>query len=324
MRTFTYLLLLLPLAACRPGHEQTPVSTTNAKQSLTIDWSEQPDWEKDGLRLVPIKASDDFIAAQADVAQYKVLREALHEERFRVTEKKPFGRFSDAGAVNTLTVQNKTNETVFLMEGEIVRGGNQDRVIARDLVVPPRTIADVPVFCVEQDRWSYEPQEESVSEADRKVFAFRGYYHVASGAVRRSISTGSQEAVWEQVALLTSRHGTSGSTAAYAGLENSEEFVDKRSAYERFFADKLADNEEIVGFIALYKGTVIGADLFGHPDLLNRQYPGLLAGYITDAVSDVTPARDAPARAFGQEFIDLALAAKNENGGAMVHFARLQ
>ncbi|MCB0636767.1 MAG: hypothetical protein KDC54_09135 [Lewinella sp.] len=287
MRIVPLLFSLAWLTACQPAPSSPDSMAADAAipATLAADWSPAPRWKKDGLRLVPITATDDFIAGHAAVAQYKALPEALTNEHFRITEKLPYGRFEDAGAVNNLTVQNKTEETVFLMQGEIVRGGNQDRVIAQDMVIPPRTITDVPVFCVEHGRWTYRDQPESVSEADEKVFAFRGYYNVAASPVRRSVQSGSQQAVWAEVAALTSLHGAASSTSAYAGLESSEDFVAQRQDYERFFSDKLADNEHIVGFVALYEGQVIGADVFAHPRLLNQLYPALLTSYITDAVS---------------------------------------
>lgn len=44
---------------------------------------------------------------------------------------------SDDRTYNTLTVQNKSQDTIFLMSGDVVTGGNQDRVIAQDGAVMP-------------------------------------------------------------------------------------------------------------------------------------------------------------------------------------------
>lgn len=285
MRFLTLFSLIVLLTACVNNRENSEELTSPADATFTIDDANAPQWEKDQLRLIPITASAAFLADQQAVAQYKVLSEAIENERFRVSEKKPYGRFDDMGAVNALTVQNKTDDAIFLMEGEVVQGGNQDRVIAEDRVIAARSIEDIPVFCVEHGRWTYEG-DKALNEGDKKIFAFRGYYNVASGNVRRSVASGSQRAVWDQVADIRTQYSVEGSTQAYADLETNDEFVNARSTYERYFSDKLADNNQIIGFIAVSGNKILGADVFGHPELLNRQFPALLSSYATDALTE--------------------------------------
>ena len=285
MRFLTVLMLLVLFVACDNNSETVNELTDTADNPFTVQLEDQPQWEKDQLRLIPITASADYLAEQQKVAQYKVLSEVIEEERFRVSEKKPYGRFDDMGAVNALTVQNKTDVPVFLMEGEVVQGGNQDRVIGEDAVIAARSIQDIPVFCVEQSRWTYRG-DKALNEGDKKIFAFRGYYNVASGKVRRSVASGSQQAVWDQVADIRTQYSIEGSTKAYADLETNDDFVNNRAIYERFFEGKLEENEQIVGFIAVSGNKILGADVFGHPDLLNRQFPALLSSYATDALTE--------------------------------------
>jgi hypothetical protein len=66
----------------------------------------------------------------------------------------------ETGDVNRLTVQNRSNQDVFVQAGDIVKGGQQDRVLALDLIVPPKS-GRIPIdaFCVEQGRWSRRGNE---------------------------------------------------------------------------------------------------------------------------------------------------------------------
>jgi hypothetical protein len=66
----------------------------------------------------------------------------------------------ETGDVNRLTIQNRSNQDVFVQAGDIVKGGQQDRVLALDLIVPPRS-GRIPIdaFCVEQGRWSRRGDE---------------------------------------------------------------------------------------------------------------------------------------------------------------------
>src|SRR5262245_48933001 len=66
----------------------------------------------------------------------------------------------ETGDVNRLTIQNRSNQDVFVQAGDIVKGGQQDRVLALDLIVPPKS-RRIPIdaFCVEQGRWSRRGNE---------------------------------------------------------------------------------------------------------------------------------------------------------------------
>lgn len=281
MRYLSFLALLLAVVACQPSTTDAPPP---ADSPFSVATTADPQWTTGQLQLYPILATEAFVAQAEAVVEYSVLGEALQLERFRITEKKPYGRFEDSGAVNTLTVQNKTDAPVFLMAGDIVQGGNQDRVIAEDQVIAARSIGDIPVFCVEHGRWTQQ-DDPQMSEADKKVYAFRGYYNVASAQLRRSVRSGSQQAVWDKVSDITTHHAALSATDAYAGLEGNSAFVNRRTEYERFFSDKLTEADRIVGFVAVSGNQILGADVFGHPDLLRRQFPALVSGYATDALT---------------------------------------
>jgi hypothetical protein len=66
----------------------------------------------------------------------------------------------ETGDVNRLTIQNRSNQDVFVQAGDIVKGGQQDRVLALDLIIPPRS-GRIPIdaFCVEQGRWNRRGDE---------------------------------------------------------------------------------------------------------------------------------------------------------------------
>jgi hypothetical protein len=57
--------------------------------------------------------------------------------------------------VNTLVLVNHSTKPLLLLAGEIVTGGKQDRVIAKDRIVPVSADPiDLSVFCIEPGRWT--------------------------------------------------------------------------------------------------------------------------------------------------------------------------
>ena len=91
------------------------------------------------------------------------LKEALTAGRVVVRE---------TGRVNELTIENTGTEEVFVQAGDIVKGGQQDRVLTVSFLVPPKS-GQMPIgaFCVEQGRWAARGREDvrQFASADKSV-----------------------------------------------------------------------------------------------------------------------------------------------------------
>lgn len=252
-------------------------------QGLALVTEANPEWQYENLRLYPITADDATVEAHAGLATLKTLSEAMTMRGFRILERKQFGR-QEGAWYNALTVQNKTAEPVFLMSGDVITGGNQDRVVAQDQVIAATDVKNIEVFCVEAGRSHY--YDADAPEAEKRVAAFKGYYNVASPRVRQAVQGANQQAVWNAVADVTKANGAESSTSAYAALDqNASTQKVKRDAYLSFFEGKLTDQPNVVGVVAVCGDKVLAVDIFGHPELFRRQFPNLLHGYATEAAT---------------------------------------
>ena len=67
----------------------------------------------------------------------------------------------ETGHVNELQIENLGNDEVFVQSGDIVKGGQQDRVLTVSLLLPPKS-GRIPIasFCVEQGRWTARGKED--------------------------------------------------------------------------------------------------------------------------------------------------------------------
>lgn len=100
----------------------------------------------------------------------------------------------ETGDVNRLTIQNRSNQDVFVQAGDIVKGGQQDRALALDLIVPPKS-GRIPIdaFCVEQGRWSRRGGEAVTAfSASNNALASKDLKIAAK-------AKGSQDYVWANV-----------------------------------------------------------------------------------------------------------------------------
>src|SRR5262249_28368142 len=98
--------------------------------------------------------------------------------------------------VNKLSVENLSPDAeIYIQAGDIVKGGQQDRILSYDLIVPPQS-GRVPIssFCVERGRWRKRGGEA--------VERFSSSANVANSKDLKVIvlsSTGSQDQVWAMV-----------------------------------------------------------------------------------------------------------------------------
>ena len=99
-----------------------------------------------------------------DTTGFLTLDEGLQSGKVEVVEAGRLGRIwrgdrrtrpAGGDEVNRLVLLNKSGKPLLLLAGEIVTGGKQDRMVARDRIVPAdEEPVDLSVFCVEPGRWT--------------------------------------------------------------------------------------------------------------------------------------------------------------------------
>ena len=284
---FFLAALALSVFAC----DQSNRETSSSQAAYRIDTSQFIAYGK--LGLYPVVATQQ----EQGLEDWKTLGEMMDNTHFRITEYIPFGRSDDASAVGQLTVQNKSRDTVLLIPGDVVTGGNQDRVIAHPVAILPKSMQQISVFCVEPGRWSPRVEEGEPDETQEQggTFAFSGYFHVASSGVRKAASEKqNQNAVWAEVRKTTTALGAKTKTETYAALQEKGTFKGNIDAYlTSALVKRTADGRtqhpwestsNIVGVVSVSGDRVTGIDLFGSSELFAKKYSDLLHGYVVDAL----------------------------------------
>jgi len=136
----------------------------------------------------------------------------------------------ETGDVNRLTIQNRSNQDVFVQAGDIVKGGQQDRVLALDLIVPPKS-GRIPIdsFCVEHGRWSRRGDEAvtAFSSSDNalasKELKIAAKARRSQGDVWANVSK-TQEKLAMNMSVAPSAAPTSGRARRGAGSAGAAEF----------------------------------------------------------------------------------------------------
>jgi hypothetical protein len=216
---------------------------------------------------------------------YTTLDDGLARGLLEVTE------VADGGSVPTLKVANKGDTMAFLMAGEQLCGGKQNRVLNASIMVPARGELPIPVSCVERGRWAYRSAMfGSAGSSSHSTLRHLMHRHVTESYRSSGQPTSKQGEVWEEVdRKLTESCSVSQTHLLQTAYEDTERVLAET-------AGQLAAPEGASGAAFAYGGRIVGFDLFDQPATLTRLWPKLLRAYAIDAqyARDRTPVtRDA-------------------------------
>jgi hypothetical protein len=280
---FALPLLLLACVARQPVNE--PVVTSSPPEAAIKLSDILPEGHRagaaveiNGARIVAIVAEN----APVDTA-YLVLHEALEAGVCTVRETGASEDGNVSGDVNTLLVSNTGDKPIFLMAGDLVLGGKQDRVLAESLVVDPGvTDMPIPVFCVEQGRWSTQARDGVEGAAG--LFSNTAQQGQVDMSVKsRAIGARDQGAVWQQVETANRALGVEASSGTFRAAYDDEDSLERIEAEYKKAAGLVGTN--VVGFAVIHDGEVAAMDVFESSGLANKLSEKLLRSYIITAIA---------------------------------------
>lgn len=222
---------------------------------------------------------------------FLTLQEALVQKKVVVYETQ---------SVNELSIQNFSNEEVYVQAGDIVKGGQQDRMIGVDLIVPPRS-GKLPIsaFCVEHGRWSGRGNEQAkVFSSSSDAVATR---EIKLAAKREN----SQGGVWESVTVaqnkLSKNVGTRVNSPVSASslqlaVENGK-VQETAESYVKALSAIVNRSNDVVGYVFAINGKVNSADVYGSSVLFKKLWPKLLKANAIEAIAELQKKEFAPASA---------------------------
>jgi hypothetical protein len=233
------------------------------------------------------------------------LQEALSKGAVRVIE---------TGNVNQLDIENLGGEEVFVQSGDIVKGGQQDRVLSVSLLLPPRS-GRIPIgaFCVEQGRWSARGKEDAkgfssayaaVPSREAKIALKQTDtpYRTASPDRADASTSGRQRQVWTNVSKIQEKLAGSlgagvaspqSATSLQLTLEN-DKLKTAQSAYLEALQPAGEKDPDIIGYVFAINGKLNSADLYPSNSLFRKMWPKLLSANATEAIGERAGASEAP------------------------------
>jgi hypothetical protein len=216
---------------------------------------------------------------------FLTLQEALAQKKVIVYETQN---------VNQLAIENVSSDEVFVQSGDIIKGGQQDRLIAYDLILPAKS-GKMPVasFCVEHGRWTQRGKEK----ADRfEVSNAQAPTKDLKLATRQQMQ---QQAVWINVAKAQQQLGKKLGKPVLSKISASSlqlSLEDKKlqetvAAYVKDITPLPDKHNDVIGFAAVINGKVASAEIYGAHGLFMKLWPLLVKATATEAIAELEPDR---------------------------------
>lgn len=252
----------------------------------------------------------------------------------------------DGNDVNRLLVLNRSERPLYLMPGEIIVGGSQDRTIGAELVIQPGTEpVPIEVFCVEHGRWGQRgvtgtreflaaARENSVRGESVAVAGDTGEAE-SLGAVADTADSGKfvasvgnvdkrtrmavqasklQSEVWQEVSRANAVGNADNESDTFVANYALEDAVRRLEPYIESLQDPVAATDRIVGVVVCINGKPESMDVFESTPLFKKLWPKLLKSYALDAANAASlhtdsekPTVEVCTRETAQAFLDEAL-----------------
>ncbi len=214
-----------------------------------------------------------FRTAEQDTFLYKSSSYAVKKNLIDVKE------IDEAGSVNDLLVINYSEYYVFFMDGDVLKGAKQNRVLNASVLLRPNSKTVLPVSCVEAGRWRYSTSKFGVEE-DYVAPAFMR--SSKSKMVNRSLDADSsfkteQTEIWNDVREFSMCFKVASRTSNL-----SDVFYDKENDVNSTIKD-FKVNDKANGLAVFYKGSLLGVDVFNRKDVYSEYFTKILNGAAMEA-----------------------------------------
>jgi hypothetical protein len=227
----------------------------------------------------------------------------------------------ETGSVNALTVENTGTDEIYIQAGDIVKGGQQDRVLSVDLLLPPRSGAvSIAAFCVEPGRWTARGNENvkqfssagSAMPSHEAKMAMRAYAVAAAppadapgramAYVAGAGTAQSQQEIWSTVRKTQDKlsrsvgapvNAAASPSSLQLSLEN-EKLKQAQTAYIAALQGAGEADADIVGYVFAINGKINSGDVYASNTLFRKMWSKLLSANVTEAIGAKDAAGAAP------------------------------
>ncbi len=209
---------------------------------------------------------------------------------------------NDGGIVNAIRVSNCSEEYIFLMDGDILSGAKQNRIVNTSVLLAPQSKTKVPVSCVERGRWKSTSPTVTTSEASAPSSIRSEKAHQVSESLKNGRGFASNQGeIWNSVARIQCLFRVESQTSNLSDIFNKKS--DQFNQFARHFSPQKGTN----GMSVFIGDRLAGIDIFNRQDVFREYFPKLIQAASMEASSPYAPPHpvtDAAARYLTLDMLD--------------------
>jgi hypothetical protein len=221
------------------------------------------------------------------------LGEAISKERVRLR---------DTGRPDSLRLFQKRQDSgpdkgIFIIPGEVVRGGLQDRMFTRDSFIKEKTgRINLPVKCIEKERWfgggDFIPEPYIVPPSLRKI-----------NLLSMHLENSAQEIIWQEIRNKIELTRTKSLTEKLGALFSRKK-KELKPFLQFFNYARLKEN----GFVLLLNKRDIYIDIFTSPKNFEKHFSQLALSYSLEALTETGGRKRAIGKGEVKNFLEVVAA----------------
>ncbi|AFH49312.1 Hypothetical protein IALB_1604 [Ignavibacterium album JCM 16511] len=212
-----------------------------------------------------------FTGFEQNTFQYISGPAAIAKEFIEVRE------VSITGSVNNLELVNLSDKYVFFMDGDILVGAKQNRVLNTSVFVAPNSKINLPVSCVEQGRWrSISDKFRSSDYISPDTIRAKKLKAVTNNLKKGRGHFADQGEVWDTV------NEFSLGLNAFSESSDLDDIMNKRRESLDSFIDKFPLNDKANGLAIFTDNSPLSIDLFNRTDIYQEYFPKRLRSAATE------------------------------------------
>jgi len=213
-----------------------------------------------------------FATMQQNTFDYISLGNAISKELLEIRE------IDQAADVNNLIVLNKSDKYVFIMDGDILEGAKQNRVVNTSVLLSPNKKTILPVSCIEQGRWRFVSDKFKQSDyvAPSKMRSSK------AANVKKSLESFSgfdanQTEIWENV------NDYQKDFSYYSETSNFTDVYMHKSDEVKSLIEKFRVHKKANGIAVFLRKNLLSIDVFNRTEIYAEYFTKILKGVAFEA-----------------------------------------
>jgi hypothetical protein len=235
-----------------------------------------PVFKSDKLNLIDVQSSGDITIAQVNY-DTKVISDiiSLHkafELGYVIVKELPSER------VNSIELENISTNYIFILDGDILKGAKQNRVVNTSVLVAPKSKIILPVSCVEEGRWRFNSDKFRPSdEVAHKSIRYSKLKTISELRVQNNASfSADQGSVWRNVSMCSAKLDIDSPTESHS--DSFEYFKDEFNELTK----KFSLNENANGLFVFVGGKLSSCEIFNSKQLLEDYFGKIIKSAAMD------------------------------------------